>query len=108
MAAHDARILLVTAVVRAQACMCALQQGFLTARAAHIIQQDGQCASLPELGALGGSHRVRKAQLAAHHGRGLVVPAVVTHSAPAATREHLHAPTAWTQARGPHQAYGAI
>ena len=100
-AAHDAGVLLVIAVVGTQAGVRALQQVAFTACAAHVVQQDGQRVTLAELGTLGGPHGVREAQLAAHDGSALGVPGVIAHGAPASAREHLHAPAAWTQARGP-------
>lgn len=107
-AALDASVLVVLAIVRAHASVRALQQVALAARAAHIVQQDRQRAALAKLRALGGSHRVRKAQLATHHGGRLGVPGVVAHRAPASAYEHFYAAAAGAQACRPYKTHRTV
>lgn len=108
MTAHDARVLLVPAVVCAHAGVRALQQSALGACAAHVVQQDGQRTALAKLSALHCAHDLGKAQLATHDSSSLGVPPVVAHGAPAPACEHLYAAAARAQPDGPHQAHGAV
>lgn len=101
------RVLLVPAIVAAHASVLALQEAALCARAAHVVQQDGQRAALPKFRAFGGAHGQGEAQLATHHGGRAAVPCVVANGAPAAACEHLHTAALRSPADEGHQAHGA-
>lgn len=102
--AHDARVLVMAAVVLPPAQVEAVGQARLVPVAPHVIQQHGP-AAVPERTQDGGGDGGPAAQLPAHHLRVGEVPVVVAHRTPRPAVPHLHPTAAAPVAvRQPHAA----
>jgi len=102
--AHDARVLVMAAVVLPPAQVEAVGQARLVPVAPHVIQQHGP-AAVPERTQDGGGDGGPAAQLPAHHLRVGEGPVVVAHRTPRPAVPHLHPTAAAPVAvRQPHAA----